>query len=69
MNKPILPSEEEEEEEIEEEDFFLEVVASLQQDDLIIMLPRTKGKMFIPTPEIQEIASTTNFHCNRNSKI
>ena len=66
MNKPILPNEEYEE--IEEEDFFLEVVASLQQDDLIIMLPMTKGRMFIPTPEIQEIASTTSFHQNKNSK-
>ncbi|RVW82493.1 hypothetical protein CK203_046290 [Vitis vinifera] len=60
MNKPILPNEEEEE--IKEEDFFLEVMASLQQDDSITMLLVTKGKMFIPTPEIQEIASTTNFH-------
>ncbi|RVW23488.1 Retrovirus-related Pol polyprotein from transposon RE1 [Vitis vinifera] len=63
---PILPNKEEEE--IEEEDFFLEVVASLQQDDSITMLPVTKGRMFIPAPEIQEIASTTNFHHNKNSK-
>ena len=66
MNKPILPNKEEEE--IEEEDFFLEVMASLQQDDSITMLPVTKGRMFIPTLEIQEIASTTSFHYNRNSK-
>ncbi|RVW29654.1 hypothetical protein CK203_098347 [Vitis vinifera] len=66
MNKPILPSEEEEE--IKEEDFFLEVMASLQQDNSITMLPVTKGRMFIPAPEIQEIASTTNFHHNKNSK-
>ena len=66
MNKPILPNEKEEE--IDEEDFFLEVVASLQQDDSITMLPVTKGRMFIPAPEIQEIASTTSFHHNRNSK-
>ena len=65
MNRPILPNEEEEE--IEEEDFFLEVVASLQQDDSITMLPVTKGRMFIPTPEIQEIASTTSFHHNRSA--
>ena len=32
------------------------------------MLLVTKGRMFIPAPEIQEIASTTNFHHNRNSK-
>ena len=66
MNKPILPNKEEEE--IEEEDFFLEVMASLQQDDSITMLPVTKGRMFIPAPKIQEIASTTSFHHNRNFK-
>ena len=66
MNKLILPNEEDEE--IDEEDFFLEVVASLQQDNSITMLPVTKGRMFIPTLEIQEIASTTSFHYNRNSK-
>ena len=65
MNKSILPNEEDEE---IKEDFFLEVVASLQQDDSITMLVVTKGKMFIPIPEIQEIAPTTSFHHNRNSK-
>ncbi|KAL6349827.1 hypothetical protein AAG906_001714 [Vitis piasezkii] len=44
------------------------LVAVRKPDDSIIMLPMTKGKMFIPAPEIQEIASTTSFHHNRNSK-
>ena len=66
MNNPILLNEEEKE--IEKEDFFLEVVVSLQQDNSITMLLVTKGRMFIPAPEIQEIVSTTNFHHNRNSK-